>query len=48
MKPKGLGDSIANFTHKTDIKHVVDIVSDGLNINCGCNNKFPYRNKNGI
>lgn len=51
MKPKGLGDSIANFTQKTGIKHVVDIVSDGLNINCGCNNrqewfnnKFPYRN----
>ncbi len=51
MKPKGLGDSIANFTQKTGIKHVVDIVSDGLNIPCGCNNrqewfnkKFPYRN----
>ncbi len=50
-KPKGLGDSIANFTKKTGIKHVVDIVSDGLNIPCGCNNrqewfnkKFPYRN----
>ncbi len=53
MKPKGLGDSIANFTQKTGIKHVVDIVSDGLNIPCGCNNrqewfnkKFPYRNDN--
>ena len=39
MKSKGLGDSVANFTYKTGIKHVVDIVSDGLNVNYGCKNR---------
>ncbi len=49
MKPRGLGDTIAGFTKRTGIKHVVDTVSKGLNIPCGCNNrqewfnnKFPY------
>ena len=51
MKPRGFGDSIANFTEKTGIKTVVDKVSDGLNIPCGCakrqewfNDKIPYNN----
>ena len=48
-KPKGLGDSIENFTTKTGIKGLVDRVSNGLNIPCGCegrrnalNNLVPY------
>ena len=51
MESKGLGDSIAKFTNKTGIKTVVDKISDGLNILCGCdkrqswfNKKFPYNN----
>ena len=47
--PKGLGDSIENFTTKTGIKSMVDRVSQGLNIPCGCegrrkamNTLFPY------
>tara|TARA_R110002167_G_scaffold234390_1_gene439654 strand:+ start:2211 stop:2366 length:156 start_codon:yes stop_codon:yes gene_type:complete len=50
MKPKGFGDSIAKFTEKTGIKTVVDKVSNGLNIPCGCakrkewfNKKIPYK-----
>tara|TARA_X000001036_G_scaffold403143_1_gene409462 strand:- start:256 stop:414 length:159 start_codon:yes stop_codon:yes gene_type:complete len=52
MKSKGLGDSIHNFTSKTGIKSVVDRVSNGLNIPCGCEGRrealnimFPYKNK---
>ncbi len=51
--PKGLGDSIENFTTKTGIKTIVDRVSEGLNIPCGCEGRrkamnaiFPYRDKN--
>lgn len=50
MESRGLGDSIAKFTSKTGIKSVVDKVSDGLNIPCGCkarqrklNEMFPYK-----
>ena len=50
MKPKGLGDSIANFTKKTGIKAVVDKMANSLNKPCGCqqrqdylNKKFPYK-----
>ena len=32
--PKGLGDSIENFTTKTGIKNMVERVSEGLNIPC--------------
>ena len=49
---RGLGDSIHKFTTKTGIKSVVDKVSDGLNIPCGCEGRrealnilFPYKNK---
>jgi hypothetical protein len=52
MKSRGLGDSIHNFTTKTGIKSVVDRVSNGLNIPCGCEGRrealnmlFPYKNK---
>jgi hypothetical protein len=34
MKSRGLGDDIAKFTRATGIKHVVDKVSEGLNIPC--------------
>ena len=50
MESKGLGDSIEKFTKATGIKTVVDKVSEGLNIPCGCkqrkeklNNIFPYK-----
>ena len=49
MESKGLGDTIEKITKATGIKTVVDKVSDGLNIPCGCqkrkealNNMFPY------
>ena len=49
MKSRGLGDSIHKFTKATGIKTVVDKVSNGLNIPCGCegrrqalNNLLPY------
>lgn len=49
MKSQGLGDSIEKFTTQTGIKTIVDKVSDGLNIPCGCqkrknilNKTFPY------
>lgn len=50
MESKGLGDSIEKFTKATGIKSVVDKVSEGLNIPCGCqqrkeklNEVFPYK-----
>ena len=53
QNPKGLGDSIENFTTKTGIKSMVDTVSKGLNIPCGCEGRrkamnalFPYKYKN--
>jgi len=52
MKSRGLGDSIEKFTKATGIKNVVDRVSEGLNIPCGCEGRrdalnilFPYKNK---
>ena len=36
MKSRGLGDDVARFTKATGIKHMVDKVSEGLNIPCGC------------
>lgn len=55
MKSKGLGDSIHKFTKATGIKTVTDMVSQGLNIPCGCekrrellNNKFPYKQNKSI
>jgi len=51
MKSTGLGDDIEKFTKATGIKKVVDTVSKGLNIPCGCaarkgalNKMFPYKN----
>ena len=52
MKSRGLGDSVHKFTKATGIKKMVDVVSKGLNIPCGCegrreamNMMFPYRKK---
>ena len=51
MKSKGLGDSIEKITKVTGVKRMVDTVSEGLNIPCGCqgrkdalNKIFPYKN----
>jgi hypothetical protein len=51
MKSKGLGDSIEKITKATGIKTMVDTISEGLNIPCGCegrkdalNKIFPYKN----
>jgi hypothetical protein len=51
LKPKGLGDSIANFTKKTGISSAVQAVSKAVGKPCGCaqrqealNKKFPYSN----
>ena len=51
MKSTGLGDDIEKFTKATGIKKVVDTISRGLNIPCGCaarkgalNKIFPYKN----
>ena len=49
-RPRGLGDSIEKVTKATGIKTMVDVVSKGLNIPCGCegrrdalNKIFPYK-----
>jgi hypothetical protein len=49
VRSRGLGDSIYKITKATGIKNVVDKVSKGLNIPCGCegrrnalNNLVPY------
>tara|TARA_R100001015_G_C4604256_1_gene159252 strand:+ start:1011 stop:1208 length:198 start_codon:yes stop_codon:yes gene_type:complete len=46
---RGLGDTVARFTKATGIRKAVDVISDGLNIPCGCearqealNNLVPY------
>ncbi len=36
MESKGLGGTIEKITTATGIKTVVDKVSEGLNIPCGC------------
>jgi hypothetical protein len=52
MKSRGLGDTIHKFTKATGIKTMVERVSEGLNIPCGCesrrnalNNLVPYDQK---
>jgi hypothetical protein len=42
---QGLGDRIENFTKATGIKKVVDTVSQGLNIPCGCQQRKEKLNK---
>ena len=36
MKSRGFGDSVEKFTTKTGIKNIVEHISQGLNIPCGC------------
>lgn len=45
MKSQGLGDTIEKITKATGIKTVVDKVSDGLNIPCGCQQRKEKLNK---
>ena len=45
MKPRGLGDKIESFTKATGIKKIVDTVSQGLNIPCGCEQRKNVLNK---
>lgn len=45
MKPRGLGDKIESFTKATGIKKIVDTVSQGLNIPCGCEQRKNALNK---
>ncbi len=49
-KSRGLGDSIEKITKKTGVKSMVDVISKGLNVPCGCegrrdalNKIFPYK-----
>ncbi len=42
---RGLGDTIHKFTTKTGIKSVVDKVSKGLNIPCGCEGRREALNR---
>ena len=49
MESKGLGDTVQKLTEATGIKTIVDKVSQGLNVPCGCqqrkeklNELFPY------
>ena len=45
MKSRGLGDDIEKFTTTSGIKRLVDNVSKGLNIPCGCKNRRDALNK---
>jgi len=49
-KSRGLGDSIEKITKKKGVKSMVDVISKGLNVPCGCegrrdalNKIFPYK-----
>jgi len=42
---RGLGDTVERFTKATGIKSVVDRVSNGLNIPCGCEGRKDALNK---
>lgn len=50
MKSRGLGDTVEKITTATGIKTMVEKVSKGLNIPCGCQHRkeklnkiFPYK-----
>ena len=45
MESQGLGDKIESFTKATGIKKVVDTISQGLNVPCGCNQRKETLNK---
>ena len=49
MKPRGLGDTVENFTKATGIKKLVDKAAEVTGKPCGCNRRkevlnylFPY------
>tara|TARA_R110000803_G_scaffold34730_2_gene75645 strand:+ start:709 stop:858 length:150 start_codon:yes stop_codon:yes gene_type:complete len=41
----GLGDKIESFTKATGIKNLVDAVSQGLNVPCGCSQRKETLNE---
>jgi len=45
MKSRGLGDDVEKFTKTSGIKKLVDNVSKGLNIPCGCASRRDVLNK---
>ena len=45
MKSRGLGDKIEAFTKATGIKKVVDALSQGLSIPCGCDQRKESLNR---
>jgi|TARA_R110000803_G_C11932459_1_gene315604 hypothetical protein len=45
MQSRGLGDKIESFTKTTGIKKLVDNLSQGLNVPCGCSQRRDYLNK---
>jgi len=44
-KSRGFGDTVEKFTRQTGIKRLVDNVSKGLNIPCGCQSRRDALNK---
>jgi len=44
-KSRGFGDTVEKFTRVTGIKRLVDNVSKGLNIPCGCESRKDVLNK---
>ena len=45
MKSQGLGDTVEKITKATGIKTLVEKVSGGLNIPCGCQQRKEKLNK---
>jgi hypothetical protein len=45
MKSRGLGDTIHKVTKATGIKTIVDRVSKGLNVPCGCEGRREALNR---
>ena len=45
MKSQGLGDTVERITKATGIKTLVEKVSEGLNIPCGCQERKDKLNK---
>ena len=45
MKSQGLGDTVERITKATGIKTLVEKVSEGLNIPCGCQQRKAQLNK---
>ena len=45
MKSRGLGDTIHKVTKATGIKTIVDRVSKGLNVPCGCEGRRQALNR---